>query len=185
MIFGTDIDKITYEQRQVAKKVRHAVNYQMGVKLLASQLDCQQSQAKKYWLAFYANNPNLAQWHKDTIAIALSGKPLITPMGRVRYFKIGREYDIKKACVAFIPQSTVGDMLNQAVNTMYWQYNLDLLMQLHDAAHVECVYNNIDATIHAMKQAMQFNVNVNNHKVILDVDFKIGKCWGKMEDYKQ
>ena len=187
MMFNLPLEDISPEQREIGKLIRHATNYSLGANGLADVLRCETSIAKRYLEAFHASCPQLKRW-QETIQYQLkSNRSLITPLGRKKVF-LGRLDDTMfRSAYSFIPQSTIGDLLNKSLVKFYELYGEEysLLLQLHDAMYVDDVpESKIQDCIDKMKSCMIWELKINGETCIVDVDFKKGKNWKDMEKIK-
>ena len=183
MMFNLPLEDISPEQREIGKLIRHATNYSLGANGLADVLRCETSIAKRYLEAFHISCPQLRRW-QETIQYQLkSNRTLVTPLGRKKVF-LGRLDDTMfRSAYSFIPQSTIGDLLNKSLVKFYELHGEEysLLLQLHDAMYVDDVpESKIQDCITKMKSCMTWELQINGETCIVDVDFKKGKNWKDM-----
>ena len=183
MMFNLPLEDISPEQREIGKMIRHATNYSLGAQGLADVLKCETSIAKKYLEAFHSSCPQLKRWQEAVQYQLKSNRTLITPLGRKKVF-LGR-FDDKmfRSAYSFIPQSTIGDLLNKSLVKFYNLYGEEysLLLQLHDAMYIDDVEESkILDCIQKMKSCMNWELQINGETCIVDVDFKKGKNWKDM-----
>jgi len=187
MMFEVPLDEVTPEQREIGKKIRHATNYSLGAQGLAVVLRCETSIARRYLEAFHASCPQLKRWQISIQNQLQSTRTLITPLGRKKTF-LGRFDDsMFRSAYSFIPQSTIGDLLNQSLVKFYNFYGNEysLLLQLHDAMYVDDVpEEKIQDCISKLKECMTWELKIKGETCIVDVDFKKGKDWKNMEKIK-
>lgn len=134
--------KLSY--RDVAKRIGHGSNYRGSAFGIAGAVgipvNIVQDFQKRYFTAF----PAIPRWHQWTVDKLRTDNYIDTPLGRRRWF-FARPTDdstIREA-IAYVPQSTIGELLNLAMyNT--WKRSLlprndpnhlpiQLLLQNHDA----------------------------------------------------
>lgn len=89
-----------------------------------------------------------------------------------------------RSAYSYIPQSTIGDLLNISMVEFYEKHCRErgLYLQLHDAIYVTCKEEDVDTTMREMRRCMIRPMLINGHEVKVDVDFKVGKTWGNMEE---
>ena len=91
-----------------------------------------------------------------------------------------------RSAYAFVPQSTIGDLLNEALVKFYWTYGKDrtLLLQLHDAMYVVSPLGeqNRQETIGMLRESMLRPLTYAGEEFTIDVDFAAGPSWGELEE---
>lgn len=173
-------DQSYYDQ---SKRNQHGLNYGLSPMGLAMQAQMPVAQAKRATEFYYDQFPFIDVYHKDIAAKIKAVEPLVNPLGReCKLF--GRPWDdhtIKQG-FAFIPQSTVADIINIAVYRLWRSsdpYLVQLLGQIHDA--VLCQYKEGDrkAAHSAIMEAMTIPVEINGRTMTIGIDMETGKNWGK------
>jgi uracil-DNA glycosylase family 4 len=177
------------EERRIGKLLRHATNYSAGPAVVAKNIGIKMNEAKRLLELYKSVNPLLANWHTRTQDELNQTRTLTTPLGRKRRFLDRWGDDLFRSAYAFMPQSTVGDLLNLAIVDMYeddanFHHAIDIWMQLHDAIYVQ-VDDNREAIAYAMKklhQHMYKEIEVNSDIMTIEVDYSIGYNWKEMAD---
>ena len=128
--------------------------------------------------------PNIKNWHKEVEQQLRRFKLLETPWGRKRMFFGRWNDDLIRAGVAYVPQSTVGDLLNLALVKMWYAMPLgwELLLQNHDA--VLCQVPTETNPMHIYKffhHYMELPITINAKRFIIPVDIKVGSNWGNLK----
>lgn len=184
--FRVPIDKVTQEQRDVGKTIRHATNYSAGPGVLAAKLGCSVQEARILLQSFHNGCPQLHVWHSHIQELLRKTRVLSNLFGRKHKFLEHWGDDLFRSAYSYIPQSTVGDLLNKALIRLYNTYGRDLTiaLQLHDAIYCIAKEELVDWACTVMKQCMLMPLQVNNHKFYIDVDFAVGDSWGTVEDYE-
>ena len=105
-------------------------------------------------------------------------------MGRKRIFTDRWGDSLFRSAYAFIPQSTVGDLLNESIVKFYNNYGKEYLIakQLHDAIYVYVKEKDIEDCVAKLRESMIRPIKVNHEMMTIDVDFKVGPNWKDMED---
>lgn len=91
-----------------------------------------------------------------------------------------------RSAYSYIPQSTVGDLLNLALVRLYEKYGeeMNIIIQLHDAIYVEVKESEVQSTVDKMRECMLIPLqSPYGEEYTIDVDFSVGPSWGEMEDY--
>ena len=181
------ISDVNKDQRDAGKTVRHAVSYSAGPQVLANRLGVQLSAARKLIELYHRVNPTLRMWYTSIQQELKRTKMLVNLFGRKHRFLDRWGDELFRSAYSYIPQSTVGDLLNTALVSIYANmkslpFDLILLLQLHDAVYVmvkeECVMD----TIKFLRKNMLIPLRYNNEEFMIDMDFKVGDSWGEGED---
>jgi uracil-DNA glycosylase family 4 len=184
--FNIPIEKVTKELRDVGKTLRHAVAYSAGPKVVATKLGCSLSHAKVLLETHHNGCPQLRIWHKNIEQQLRQTRILTNLLGRKHKFLKALNEDTFRSAYSYIPQSTVGDLLNFALIRLYENYgeDLEIALQLHDAIYCLVEPSLVDWTCTVMRQCMLIPLTSSHgEKFYIDVDFKVGPSWGEMEDY--
>lgn len=183
-MYGIPVENIHKDsnERKVGKTIRHAVNYSAGPKVVAERLGIQLNEAKRLLDLYLSVNPLLVRWQQSVKQTVQSTKTLTTPLGRKRRFFARDDDGLYRSAYAYIPQSSVGDLLNMAMVEIYEKEPefLPLLLQLHDAVYieVEATEDYILRAIKRLRELMLIPLEVNGEIMTIDVDFSVGPTWG-------
>lgn len=124
-----------YSYRDMAKRGGHGTNYYGQPRTMAMHLKVETSIMEAFQHGYFKAFPGIRLWHTWTSAQLTTKQCLTTPLGRQRHF-FGRPNDDStlREAIAFVPQSTVGDLLNLAL-WLVWHHmpEVQLLGQIHDA----------------------------------------------------
>ena len=184
--FRIPIAKVTKELRGIGKTIRHATNYSAGPGVVASRLGCTITQAKSLLESYHSGTPQLRMWHKKVQDMLRKGRVLTNLVGRKHKFLKEWGDDLFRSAYSFIPQSTVGDLLNLALVRLYESYGdqTDISLQLHDAIYCWTTPELVNWTATVMKQSMLIPLtSTHGTAYYIDVDFKVGQTWGELKDY--
>ena len=190
-LFRVPIEDVTPEQRTVGKTLRHARNYSAGPAVLANKLNISMKEAKELIQIDKETCPQLLLWHMRIQNELRKTRTLTNLLGRKHRFldrwpKPGEEGSLFRSAYSFIPQSTVGDLLNNALVRLYNEHGewLDIVIQLHDAIYCIVDEDKVDKAIIAMKKCMLYHLYCDGETFTIDVDFKVGNSWGELADYE-
>lgn len=186
-----------FTYRDMSKRGGHASNYLGSPDIISMHLKIPLQQAKVFQYLYFTAFPGLPKWH-NTIRMALaSGKPILTPLGRRCHFP-GRAFDNStiKSAVAYVPQSSIGDILNLGFYNIWLKYDkcnvgshffheghfypaIELLTQVHDSVlfQYNALYEHIIVPL--LQKELQIPVTINNEVCLIGVDAQIGWNWGK------
>ena len=182
-MFGITDDKVTPRHREIGKTLRHALSYAAGPAVLATKLKIKLAQAKQLMTIYHQKNPQLKMWYTRIQQDLQQGRTLYNLFGRSHKFLAWWGDDLFRSSYSYIPQSTVGDLLNKAFQNVY--YNVDWLtgyLQLHDALYVLCPEGREQEAMKELRKQMIIPITLRDETFYIDVDFSVGKSWGEMEE---
>lgn len=183
-MFGVPLSEVTAEQRKVGKTIRHATNYSAGPDVVKNRLGITRNEAKVYLNKYHAGTPQLHLWHQRIQEELRRTRTLSNLFGRKHRFLERWGDSLFRSAYSFVPQSTVGDLLNKAFINMYEKYNsfLNIVLQLHDAVYVYINPNEVQEAMNAMRECMIMPLYTETgEEFFIDVDFSMGDNWGEME----
>jgi uracil-DNA glycosylase family 4 len=186
-MLGIGVDKVTPEQRTAGKTIRHATSYSAGPLVLANRLGIKMSEAKQLMDLYHKANPSLRMWYKQIQEELKRSRTLVNLLGRKHRFLDRWGDSLFRSAYSYIPQSTVGDLLNLALLRIYHgqkdlPFEINILLQLHDAVYVTAREENVMDLIKYLRSCMLIPLKCNNLEFMIDVDFKVGDSWGESED---
>jgi len=135
-----DIDPETGKHtiRYISKRCRHGLNYRMMVARLAATLNISYSEAETIWHIYHKTTPEVKLWWEATVDRVRREGKLVNPFGR-RWILLERfDEEALESIVAFVPQSTIGDKINQVIyqchNDPDWPVDeARITLNIHDA----------------------------------------------------
>lgn len=176
--------------RYFAKRHTHAFDYLESANGLAKESGLPLAQAREIRDSYFRRFPMIALWQKDIEKGLRNDRVMVTPMGRKRMF-FGRYGDqlFKEAC-AYVPQSTVGDILNIALvrmDNLLRESRLDaqLLLQIHDSFILQCLESDMPAIKEMLPIAFDIPVTIGRYTFTIPYDIEIGPNWGELEKVKK
>lgn len=128
-----------YSYRDMAKRGGHGTNYYGKARTIARNLKIEEFVAVMFQTKYFKAFPEIQKWHEHTAKELREWGKLVTPMGRERHFfdRLWDEATLRKA-IAFVPQSTIADMLNLGMYQVWRDVpEAQLLAQIHDAIIVQ------------------------------------------------
>jgi DNA polymerase I-like protein with 3'-5' exonuclease and polymerase domains len=178
---------VTGEQRYLAKRAVHGLNYGMGYVTFAKECGIDQTTAKRVYNAYFATFPRLRVWHMTTKGKLQKSRVLVTPFGRKRIFFNNWGDQMLKEGLAFVPQSTVADIVNQGIIKLHKAWDGDggrqMLLQVHDSVLVQVKPELVHETVKEIRDALTYPLEINGRVMTIPVDFKLGHNWSEMEKY--
>jgi len=189
------VEEVTSTQREVAGKVpRHALSYGMGwakfMKKVNDDADLTgititAKEAKAIHEAYRQDNPALIRWWDEVTAEVRRQGFLVNAFGRKRIF-IDQSDD--KDQIAYLPQSTMADHLNDRLIAVFERLDgnlLRVLHQIHDAILVEAPYASWRSAAKALKAVMTKSIQIGEISLTIPVEVSVSsQSWGKMKKMK-
>lgn len=184
---GIPIEEVTAEQRKAGKTVRHATSYSAGPKVLSNRLGVSMKEAKMLMELYHRANPQLRIWYSTIQQELKTTRTLYNLFGRKHRFLDRWGDSLFRSAYSYIPQSTVGDLLNRALKTLYDEqrtipFKFDIILQLHDALYVMVKDENVDEMLRILRRVMIMPLVYRNEEFFIDVDFKVKESWAKGEE---
>jgi DNA polymerase-1 len=186
-LYGVPIENVTSAQRAVGKTVRHSRNYAAGPTVLANRLGISIAQAKQLIELDKAADPLLEKWHVAVDEEIKRPRVLTNLFGRKHRFLDRWGDSLFRSAYSYIPQSTIGDLLNKALLSVYnahtkLPFELSILLQLHDAMYVTCKEEYIQDALNFLRSNMLIPLQYGSSTFIIDVEFKLKSSWAEGED---
>lgn len=190
-IFGKDVSAVLKEEREMAKKLVHASNYGIGARTFAYHAGVKEGEARLLLQKYFDTFPRIKAWQLQVQSSLSKTRILCTPMGRKRMF-FGRWGDeLFKQAYAYVPQSTVADVLNLAMirfNSIQKEktwHKADVMLQVHDSFVVQCDVGTEGTVIDDIKGAFNIVVSIHNRVFTIPIEIKIGTNWDEMKKYEE
>lgn len=185
----------TMSIRQCGKKSNHGLNYDEGFRTFALSNEMPEADAKRIIQLYkYKAYPGIPIWHKSVQDQLRHDRTLTNCFGRKYKFLGAWDTDLFKAAYAFIPQSTVADLVNKGIIDSYYAEaptclnQLEMLAQVHDSIMGQ--YPILTGDLGDMRLFAKALQTVGNYMDVemtyggrsfhIDNDLKVGDNWGKM-----
>jgi uracil-DNA glycosylase family 4 len=182
MMFGKAEQDVTGDERFLAKRAVHGLNYGMGYVTFAKECGIDQRTAQRVYNTYFTMFPRLKLWHMEMKGRLHVSRILTTPFGRKRYFFNRWSESLLKEGLAYIPQSTVADVTNQGLIRCY-EKGLELLLQVHDSVVLQCDDERLDETVRTVIQCLRVPLDINGKIFTIPVDVKTGKNWKDLKPW--
>jgi len=180
---GRETESLYYK----AKRTRHSGNYLIGPYTLSLDLKIPRKEAEVTLQTFYDKSPRLAAWHAEVAEMLKNHQQtLVTPMGRKRKFFGRYGPELLKEAVAFLPQSTVSDILNKGLKRVYYEMCakckcVDLLLNNHDAILVQHPAQLTFYVHDRLKELMHIPLTIKGRSFAIPIEIKSGVNWRDMK----
>ncbi|MBE9592759.1 MAG: hypothetical protein IMF19_04695 [Proteobacteria bacterium] len=178
------MEEVTKEQRRIGKIIRHSNNYDAGPGVLANKLDITIAQAKPLRKLYFQKNHLLPIWHKRIQSQLRQDRTMVNLFGRKHKFLDRWGDSLFRSAYAYIPQSSVGELLSIAFREIYDVLGSDIriALQLHDAIYSIIHHSEVMDVMKAKREIMIKEIPVGRETMKIDVDFKVGDNWAEMEE---
>ena len=171
--------------RYFAKRHTHAFTYGETAFGLASLSGLPLTTCKEIRNAYFTRFPNVLKWQADIEAHLYKNRVMVTPLCRKRMFfgRIGSE--LFKEAYAYVPQSTVGDILNLAlirIDSLIEKRKMDvqLLLQVHDSFVLQCKQSDVVEVKELLMEAFHIPITIKGRTFVIPYDVKIGINWEEL-----
>lgn len=184
-LFDIELAKVSYEQRQIGKRINFSILYGLTAHGLAKDLEIQHKVAKVYIEKYMAQYPGVVTWMAKVIEETKEKGYVETYWGRRRYLPGIYEknriiYDLaKRVAINTVAQGTAAEImklgmiqLHDAINKQ--NLSAKILLQIHDELLIEVAASEIDQTEILVQDILQ---NVVSWNVPLIITTRRGRDW--------
>lgn len=187
IIFNIHTSQVTKSQREMAKARVHGANYKIGPAKAAKLAGTTEAKALEDLNKYKAMYPMLEHWWREVENQVGKTRVLTTPFGRKRLFMDRWGEDLIREAIAYVPQSTVGDLLNLGIIRCWnkMPQGWELLANNHDAILAQVPEETDDMHIvKFFRHYFEIPIEIKGRTLIIPMDIKKGKSWGEMKDIK-
>jgi uracil-DNA glycosylase family 4 len=166
LVFGPEVPSGFFLIRSnglisVTGNSNHSLNYDLGYRAFALVCEIQESEAKYIVERYHSVYPGVRQYHAWIRAQLNKDRTITNCLGRRRLFTNRWGDELFKEAYAFIPQSTVADIINArglafVMNNLQFR-GVEILNQVHDSLVVQISYETVPVLRHA--ECLQLLVN--------------------------
>lgn len=181
-----------FSMRQGGKKSNHALNYGETYKMFALSNEISEAAAKPIVEAYHRVYPGIKRWYERIQHQLGIDRTLVNPYGRRRRFQERWGDDLFKAAYSYIPQSTVADLINNALLEVYHDDHpsvlpFELLGQVHDSVVYQApISMGIPAMAEGLariRKALDPTLEIDGREFKIGTDCKASVIsWADMED---
>lgn len=191
-IFRKPIEEIpTYDRdpvtgaitmRYLGKRCVHGLNYRMGPERLADVCSIPLSQANEAYYNYHRAFPEIKKWWNTTLETVRRYRELRTPFGR-RLILLGinpyEDNDALDSIVAFVPQSTVGDLVSSIIYSCEsdpeWPTSARMALNVHDALIALNKIEDGELVRKIMKRHAEVPIKTPHGDIFIPFEFKKSK----------
>ncbi len=170
-----------FSLRHWGKRMNHSANYGIGPNQLADKLEIPPATAKILLEAYHNGYPEVRHGYQAQIIEMLrKNRRVFNPFGRSRIF-LGRwDNMLFQDAFAFLPQSTVADLINRRGMLLLKDFHdVEILNQVHDAIYFQiplsCPWSYHAEVLNALNESMTLPIPWKQSSFVLYCDFVMQK----------
>lgn len=194
-IFNTPQDKVTQEQRSVAKTVVYSMIFKISSYTLAKRLKISEDKATEIITRFYRRYSTARRWEYAITAELKEHLEVRSHYGRARRLPAilssdeDKQEEAQRQATNSIIQANTADTLYNAMVRMSISLKQRALksrfvLTVHDSIVLEVPEGEKDEVIKIIRKDMTEYPSVFTElerRVPIEIDLKVGKSWGQME----
>jgi DNA polymerase-1 len=198
LVFGKPIDKVTKNERQIAKSVSFLIVYGGGPSKLASQIDKPIGYCKGIFQAYQDSFPKVFSWIKKVHKDVKDNEYAVSLFGRRRHLSNVkspiRKYQFRalRQGMNFVIQSSASDIMLHALKRLDARLkasglDAQILATVHDSVEIQCDKAQIKEVCELVREALTDTSDLatlyNLHfKVPFIVDIEAGTSFGDLTE---
>lgn len=182
-IFGKPPGEVTKEERYLAKRMVHALNYGLGPGQFSVFVSLPLTRAKELTSLYFQAFPSIKDWHRWIEEEVGRSRTLVNPYGRPRIFFGRLGPDLYRKAYSFLPQSTCVDYLNLGLVRLEPQLpeGAEVLLQVHDSIVIQCRKEDQDTCVTLIQSELKYPVVIHSRELVIPVEVKVSPTsWGEM-----
>jgi DNA polymerase-1 len=171
-----------HPQRQLAKGGVHAVNYYVQARTLAATLGITVHEAEEFIRKWFSAHPAIKDWHHRIQSEMQTRRFITNAFGNRKVF-LGRIDNMTalQEALAWIPQSTVGLVINRGWVNLYKKYpqnELQVILQVHDSLVFQIPCVNVKTKLAQIKESLLIPIPYPT-PLVIGVGISVSKTsWG-------
>jgi hypothetical protein len=173
-----------YTYRDMCKKLGHGSNYEGKPETLSIQTRVNIKLVREFQPKYFGAFPAHRHWHAWVEEQIRAHHRLVNLTGRVRHF-FGRadSPDTIRDAVAYDPQGSLSDIVNQGMLQVWRAGDCQLLMQNHDSIIVQYPQEKEDEIIPKILQQLRSDVPLQHGRTLtIPYGCQTGWNWGKFSE---
>jgi DNA polymerase I-like protein with 3'-5' exonuclease and polymerase domains len=177
--------EISNDEYKTFKGIFHGTNYLMGIAKLAAMARIPEWQARELQEYYFHLNPEIPLWHQRIERSIKKQGYIENIFGRRAWFLNKNDVNLMNKAAAFIPQSSIADVMNRALVTIEETLpEVEILLQVHDSGVFQYDIEIADEMRKKIKTAMEVVIPYKP-ELIIPSDFKVSrKSYGSTEKVK-
>jgi DNA polymerase-1 len=191
-IYGIPLEKVTSNQRAIAKMVNFATSYGVSAFGLSSRTELNRTDAQAFLDTYFKTYPGIRRYVDETIRTARRQGYVETLLGRRRYFPVlvdggrgGRNEQMaaERAAINHPIQGSAADIIKIAMVRLHRalrEHGLasKMLLQVHDELVLEVPLNELAEVVPLVRSTMEGAYQLHAE---LKVEAEVGPNWYEME----
>lgn len=168
-----------HSYRHMCKVLGHGSNYEGQPHTMAIHTHMPADVIRTFQASYFRAFPEIPIWHQWTKDTLYRDGYLINLLGRRRWF-FGRRNDpeVQRAAIAYDPQGSVANILNQGMLQVWRLQICDLLLQVHDAILVQYDEDKEDETLPKLLEGIIVPVGLEGGRtLVIPSEAKVGWNW--------
>ena len=186
-VYNIPVSEVPKDKRNTVKHVVHGANYDIGPRTFARKIGISESEGKWLLAQFHKVFPGVRRFHKEIEnKLATQDRTLTTPFGRRRKFFGWWGDNLFREAIAYLPQSTAVDIINQAAVRIDSRLpnGAIILLQVHDELVIQCKESDVNTVATIMKEEVEKPIQINGRDVIIPIEIATGKDWKNTNEWK-
>lgn len=173
-----------HSYRHMAKVLGHGTNYNGKPATMAQHTKLDRGLIETFQARYFQAFPAHLKWHGHVAGTLLKDGHLTSLLGRRRWFFGRRDDDATlREAIAFDPQSSLGDILNQGMLQVWRTRRVQLLLQIHDAILVQYPEEIEDEIIPFLVANISVPLILSGgRRLVLPYEVKTGWNWGNFSE---
>jgi len=182
-VFGVRIDRVTPEERAIAKTTNFAIIYGVSAYGLSQQTNMTVQEAAMFIDVYFKRYPRVKSYIDEMIELAREQGFVTTLLGRRRYIpeinssnRQKREFAERTAINTPI-QGSAADLIKVVmigIDKILKKYKSEMILQVHDELVFEVHKDELDEIKETVRDKMENTVQL---EVPIKVDINVGKNW--------
>ncbi len=152
-------------------------NYGMGPHKFAQEAGVSKREAQDLLNRYFQAYPGIKLWHLAVEHQLRTTRTFVTPLGRRRQFLDAWSEELVRQAYAFVPQSTVSDLLNLGLVAYHREGPGQIVLQIHDAIVVQVPPEQVDLATEALHRHLTRPISIHNRVCTIPVGIKTGPTW--------
>lgn len=169
---------IHYDKRQKCKVGGHGVNYGAKAYTTAQSLGITKAEGQSFEDRWFSTYPGIKVWHGNVLNEIMSTRMIANKFG-FRYIFLNRIEDCFTEALAWVPQSTIGIIINHALCNIAENLPLvQLLLQVHDSLTMQCKHQFVEEQLPLIRKNAEIIVPYDEPFIIPVGISRSTKSWG-------
>jgi DNA polymerase-1 len=198
LVFGKPTDKVTKEERQIAKSVSFLIVYGGGPSKLSQQIGKSISYCKNIFAAYEQSFPRVFKWIQSVHKMIKENGYAVSLFGRRRHLPNIRspikkhQFRALRQGMNFVIQSSASDLMLHSIKRLHRYRDLtgldfDILATVHDSVEVQCSAEDARKVATLLKVVLPMtddfkNMYGINFIVPFEVDVEVGTSFGHLTE---